>query len=161
MHFLCGQLVPQFLSKYGAYTKKKHPPKVMLFLGAVDRNCAFSGAPRWTIINCPSWLTSERISKRSSQLVCSRKRLQPSIPVEVRYNTTKKRYRMVSLFCGADEGNKSEPFYRPELSKSHRFLIRLNTELCSRLLGLMSLRTGVLLFYHIYYKINQKTLGGK
>ena len=28
------------------------------------------------------------------------------------------------LYFGADEGNKSEPFYRLELSESHRFLIK-------------------------------------
>ena len=63
---------------------------------------------------------------------------------------------------GADEGNKSEPFYRPELLKSSLFNIRLKINLCSRLLGLYVLANGVfIILTHLYYKSNQiKILGG-
>ena len=48
----------------------------MLFLfGAEKRICAFSGAPRWTIINCPFCLTSKVLSYMAGQNAHSRSRL--------------------------------------------------------------------------------------
>ena len=69
---------------------------------------------------------------------------------------------MGALFFGADEGDKSEPFYRPELLKSSLFNIRLKINLCSRSLGLYVLANGVfIILTHLYYKSNQiKILGG-
>ncbi|MBO5333973.1 MAG: hypothetical protein J6B37_07685, partial [Clostridia bacterium] len=53
----------------------------------------------------------------------------PQISFLVRYKT-KNEQQSHSFFVGADEGNKSEPFYRPELLKSSLFNIRLKINLC-------------------------------
>ena len=52
---------------------KKHPTKGCFLFGAEKRICAFSGAPRWTMINCPFCLMRKRKPLFARQNARSRK----------------------------------------------------------------------------------------
>ena len=85
--------------------KQKNTPRKGVFLfGAEKRICAFSGAPRWTIINCPFCLMRKRSSLFARQNACSRSRLPPlKSSSKLGIQTKKRTPRRCSFFVGAEK----------------------------------------------------------
>ena len=85
-------------------TTKKHTRNGCVFVGAEKRILAFSGAPRWTIINCPVCCHSPMKFCRVRQTVLH---LQNASPLESSSKLGRQQKRDmptgISLFCGAEK----------------------------------------------------------